>query len=213
MSNRPRRPPKVRPPSPDAIETPWRLFIALPLPAETKAQIAGIIDNLTGDDWPVRWVSPDTGHLTLHFLGDTHPDRAELLRLALAEPIARHAPLELQTDRLGVFPNIRRPRVLWLGLNGQLQNLQALHHDIGETLRRFDFPVEAGTFHPHITLGRVRENPPFDFAEAVGQRFTQISSSRIVAPTQIPVQEVVLIRSFLGKGGAKHEPVERYSLG
>jgi 2'-5' RNA ligase len=188
------------------------LFIALPLPAETKTQIAGIIGDLERDDWPVRWVSPDTGHLTLHFLGDTHPDRAELLRLALAEPISRHASFNVHTGGLGVFPNIRRPRVLWLGLEGQLQELQSLHHDIGETLRRFGFPVEAGKFHPHITLGRVRENPPADLAGAVERRFNEISSRRITPPTKIPVNEVVLVRSFLGKGVPRHEPVARYPL-
>jgi 2'-5' RNA ligase len=213
MSNRLRRPPKIRPPSPDAIETPWRLFIAIPLPVETKTQIGGIIADLAADDWPVRWVSPETGHLTLHFLGDTHPDRAELLRLALAAPVARHTSFDLQTGGLGAFPSIRRPRVLWLGLNGQLQNLQSLHHDIGETLHRFDFPVEAGKFHPHITLGRARENPPPDFAGAVEQRYNQISSRRIMTPTEIPVREVLLVRSYLGKGGVRHEPVARYPLG
>ncbi|HET8522501.1 MAG TPA: RNA 2',3'-cyclic phosphodiesterase [Thermomicrobiales bacterium] len=212
MSKRARRPPKIRPPSPDEIESPWRLFIALPLPVETKTQIAGIIEGLAGDNWPVRWVSPETGHLTLHFLGDTHPDRAELLRLALAEPIARHAPFALQTGGLGVFPNIQRPRVLWLGLEGQMQLLQSLHRDIGETLRRFEFPVEAGKLHPHITLGRVRENPPLDFPAAVERRFNELSSNRVTTSTEIPVNEVVLIRSFLGKGGPRHEPVARYPL-
>ncbi|HET8524081.1 MAG TPA: RNA 2',3'-cyclic phosphodiesterase [Thermomicrobiales bacterium] len=213
MSKRARRPPKIRPPSPDAIEAPWRLFIALPLPAETKTQIAEIIDKLSGDNWPVRWVSPETGHLTLHFLGDTHPDRAELLRLALAEPVARHSSFTLQTGGLGIFPNVQRPRVLWLGLDGQLQKLQSLHQDIGEVLRRFDFPVEAGKLHPHITLGRLRENPPPNFPALVERRFGELSTNTIVAPTTIPVNEVVLIRSFLGKGGARHERVARYPLG
>jgi 2'-5' RNA ligase len=212
MSKRSRRPPKVRPPSHDAIEAPWRLFIAIPLPEEARALVASVITDLTTNDWPVRWVAPEIAHLTLHFLGNTNPDRAELLRLALTETISQHSAFTLRTDGLGAFPQIRRPRVLWLGLDGQIQALESLHREIGEALHGLSFPVEAGKLNPHITLGRVRDNPPADFGLEVEQRFADIASRIALTPTPIAVDEVLLIRSFLGKGGARHETVASYPL-
>ncbi len=112
------RSPKVRPPAPDAIEARWRLFLAVCLPQDVKSLVAEEIAKLAAEGWPVRWVQPEAAHLTLHFLGETERERAELVRLALPDVAAAHVPFDLRTAALGVFPNFRRPRVLWMGLYG-----------------------------------------------------------------------------------------------
>ena len=211
------RPSKQRPPAPETVQSDWRLFLAVPLPAAVVELVSGLIDELAAEEWPVRWVAPGNAHLTLHFLGETPPERAELLRLALGSVVARHAPFRLRTADLGVFPNQRRPRVLWLGLHGPAHRLAALHADLGATLRAYDFPAEDSTgFHPHITLGRVRDPVPRMLPGAIQRRFAEISAAGIVSaavPRPVPIDEVVLVRSYLGKGPPRYEAVGCYPLG
>lgn len=205
---------KERPPDPGSTEAAWRLFVAVPMPAEAIALVDRVVRHLSGADWPVRWVAPDTAHLTLHFLGDTVPEQAELLRLALAPVVSRHRAIALQTGGLGVFPDERRPRVIWLGLIGQTPRLAALHRDLAEVLRGLDRQVEERTPRPHITLGRVRDNPPSGFPTALKRRLDDPELRELVARSaaSVPVTEVQLVRSFLGRSGARHEVLSRYPL-
>jgi 2'-5' RNA ligase len=217
-TRRPKKPKfkKERPPDQYAVDTGWRLFIALPMPEAVQQQIAAITAGLSERDWPVRWVAAESAHLTLQFLGETPPERAELLRLGLGQAIARHAPFSLFTGDLGVFPDLHRPRVLWLGLNGDTDQLAALHRDIGRQLQELEFEVEADTrrFHPHITLGRVRDEAPASLGAEIARAFDSPEVRDLVLnkPQRIEAGEVLLVRSFLERGGARHEPVARYPL-
>lgn len=220
MPRRASRQPKIRPPDPNALEATWRLFLAVPLDENVKALVAEQIASLGAEGWPVRWVRPETSHLTLHFLGETLPERAELLRLALPAIVARHAPFDLRTASLGVFPNFRHPRVLWLGLHGQVHRLETLQQDVVGELRHLDFPAPDEPYHPHITLGRVRNsNTPDDgvrvrdLPQAVKDRFVDAATGAAVAPPSrpVPVREVLLMRSYLGKE-VRHEPIASFPL-
>ncbi len=213
----PRRPPRERPPNPDAVESAWRLFLAVPLPPPVTARVDDLVRELAAASWPVRWVAPETAHVTLHFLGDTAPERAELLRLALPGVVARHAAFDLRTAGLGVFPNRRRPRVLWVGLHGPTHRLETLQRDLGDTLRGLGFTVEDGPYHPHVTLGRLRDvggQQGRELAEAIGRRLDADAHAEAPSgsPVPLPVREVLLIRSFLSHRGARHEPIGRYPL-
>jgi 2'-5' RNA ligase len=214
MPKEKRRFKKERPPDPASTEADWRLFIAVPMPAAATELVDRIVGELSRPDWPVRWVAPDSAHLTLHFLGDTAPERAELLRMALAPVVARHETISMHTAGLGVFPDERRPRVIWLGLGGQTQRLAALHGDLAEALRALDLPVEERRLRPHITLGRVRDNPPSGFPVALKRRLDDPALQGLAARSAaaVHVGEVHLVRSFLGRSGARHEVLARYPL-
>jgi RNA 2',3'-cyclic 3'-phosphodiesterase len=220
MPPRKPRPPKVRPPAPDAVDAPWRLFLAVRLGQDVQRLVTEQIAALTAEGWPVRWVQPETSHLTLHFLGETERERAELVRLALPDVVAAHAPFALRTAALGVFPYFRRPRVLWLGLHGPVHRLQTLQKDIGGALQGLGFAAGDEPYHPHITLGRVRNDDGErvrlrDLPDAVKDRFVDRDSGAAVSPPSlpVPVREVVLMRSHLGKAGPRHEPVATFPLG
>ena len=220
MPPRKPRPPKLRPPAPDAVDAPWRLFLAVSLDQDVQRLIAEEISALSEEGWPVRWVQPETSHLTLHFLGETERERAELARLALPDVVAAHAPFALRTAALGVFPNFRRPRVLWLGLHGPVHRLQTLQKDIGVALQGLGFAAGDEPYHPHITLGRVRNDDGErvrlrDLPNAVKVRFIDRESGAAVSPPAlpVPVRDVVLMRSHLGKAGARHEPIATFPLG
>jgi 2'-5' RNA ligase len=220
MARRPSRTPKARPLAPDALDATWRLFLAVPLSDDVQALVAAEIASLAAGGWPVRWVQPETAHLTLEFLGETTPERAELLRLALPAVVARHAPFDLRTAARGVFPNFRRPRVLWLGLHGPLHRLASLHQDMVKTLIGLDFPSAEEPYHPHITLGRVRNGDGErvklrDLPQAVKAHFVDAASGAAVSPQPrpVPVREVLLMRSHLGQGPVHHEKIAAFPLG
>ena len=219
MSRRARRMAKVRPPDPAALDAPWRVFLAAPLADPVRAAVAELIAELGGERWPLRWVAPEGAHLTLHFLGEQPRERVELLRLGLPATVAAHAGFDLRTGDLGVFPNIRQPRVLWLGLYGPTHRLASLHEAIGARLRALDFPTEADRFHPHITLGRLRDAAPGEvplrsLSEAIRRRLADPATGVLTGPPAlpVPVREVELVRSLLGPGGARYETIARFPL-
>lgn len=209
MNAKPRRPPKERPPDPHAAGAPWRLFIAIPMPEPVRALIGEIVADLGGDDAPVRWTAAGQSHLTLHFLGETDPAQAELLRLSFPSFANRRAAFEIETGALGCFPESSPPNVVWLGLSRGGHELTALHRDIGQALARLSFEPEERAFRPHITLGRVRDGVDRPTAERLRTRVLDPARrARLLAETAtIPVREVHLIRSYLEKSGARHETI------
>jgi 2'-5' RNA ligase len=182
------------------------------------ALLSDLVSDLAATGWPVRWVSSHTAHITLQFIGEVAPERAELLRLALPPLVGRHAAFRLRTADLGVFPNQRRPRVIWLGLYGPTHRLQTLHDEVTRLLTDLGFPVDAGEFHPHITLGRVRDTrnlPVRNLPGAIRRKLEEIAAGGEVGaahPRLVPVDEVVVYRSVLTHQGSRYEPVVRCPL-
>ena len=195
-----------------------RLFVAVPIPQEIVEFTGAIIGNLQKENWPVRWVNPENAHITLHFLGQTSQEQSELLRFALRQPVATHPGFNLRTANLGVFPNMKRPRVLWLGLYGPAHRLHTLHDELGKVLEELDFDLDqSGEFHPHITLGRLRNtaNLPKDIPLRIRARFEAITERGMVTdkqPLPFPVREIHLVRSHLNAEGARYEILERFPL-
>jgi len=200
---------KERPPDPLRVDALWRLFLAIPAPAAVEERMRSHLERLVPRGWPVRWSDPAQTHLTLHFIGEVDAAQAELLRISLPAVAARHASFTLSTGKLGMFPNDRQPRVLWLGLEGDVAPLKALHRDLGELLARYEFPVEARALSPHLTLGRLRDEPKAADVMAVS---TTIRGWQAGDALPYPVDEVVLYRSHLSKDGARYEPIARGRL-
>jgi 2'-5' RNA ligase len=206
---------KERPPDQHGVDVDWRLFLAIPMPESVKSLVARLIAAMTPHDLPVRWVGSESAHLTLHFLGETPPERAQLLRLGLSSTVAKQATFTLSTADVGVFPSLAAPRVLWLGLKGQTNELHALQRGLGRQLGALDFEIDDRAMHPHITLGRVRDDPPKNIGARVQTVLNEPEVLRLVREerAELDVSEVMLIRSFLERGGPRHEPIARYVLG
>ena len=136
-----------------------RTFIALEFPSDLQnaieketARLRELISSAC-----VRWVPVHNIHLTLKFLGDSSPATIEMLKQLLSQEALTHPPFEISIRDLGVFPNSRRPRVIWIGLVAP-QMLGSLQHAVDAGAARLGYEPETRPFSPHLTIGRVREN-------------------------------------------------------
>jgi len=157
----------------------------------------------TGAD--VRWVSRDTLHLTLHFLGDVREAEMPEIERGLRESLVDVPPFEVECRGLGVFPNQKRPRVVWVGLDGA--GLTRLAETIETVLSPLGFPPEEHEFAPHITLGRVRSARGTENL----LRFLKTGGDRSFGSSSIG--EVTLYRSQLRPEGSVYTPLVSFPLG
>ncbi len=133
-----------------------RAFIALPIPTAVVVRLTEMQTHLQNAGLRLKWVRPDSFHLTLKFLGDTPEDDLRRIGAAVAETAAAHRPIRLTLKGAGAFPTIKRPRVVWAGLSGDLKPLFDLQRDLESRLADIGFPEDARSFKVHLTLARVK---------------------------------------------------------
>jgi 2'-5' RNA ligase len=182
-----------------------RSFVAILLPEALRETIAATIDGFRGVGAPVAWVPAPNLHLTLHFLGNQTEERLAEAAAALDEAGAACAPLDLSLHGIGAFPGLERPRILWIGVAQGALEARALQARVTDALTRRGFPQEDRAWHPHLTIGRVfderrwrrQAGPPLRsaLARAAATRFGILS-----------VDQIALMRSDLGPGGARYTP-------
>ena len=190
-----------------------RLFIAASLPGQVIDHLGHLLDDLSSRDLPVRWTAPNSLHVTLHFIGEVPAERAELLRISFANLSPSSGAIRLRTGRLGVFPNERRPRIVWIGLDGQTDRLKDLGHQTGALLERLAFPLEERALRPHLTLGRARDSVDRLFPYQLSEAFKANSIQEIVShPVEFTLSDLTLFRSHLEKSGARYEPLATVRL-
>ena len=183
----------------DAIRT----FFAIELdPAAHRAvaELARALRERPGGD-RVRWVRPETLHVTLRFLGDIDPGRVAPLLERVAPELAPLAPFALELDAARPFPSARRPSVVALDV-APAEPLEELAAAVERGVVGAGFEAEERPFRAHLTLGRLRGGRP-------------PATDGLAAPegVRFEVSEVVLFRSELQPGGALHTPLERVPLG
>lgn len=135
-----------------------RLFIAFPLDAAVKAELARITAQLAGKGGPVKWVEPENMHLTVRFLGETPENKVPSLRQLLDAVASRFEVIDASFYELGGFPNIHRPRVIWLGMQGPIARIRVAAAEVEKRVVALGFDPEPKGFKPHLTLGRVRDD-------------------------------------------------------
>lgn len=134
------------------IERMPRLFVALTPPQPVRAELAPLAEPVGG----VTWTPPENLHLTLRFIGEADDERTSELETALAA--IRVEPFLLPVEGLGVFPPRGRPKVLWAGLGRAHTRLFQLRQKVDDALLSVSLELDVRHFHPHFTLGRLRED-------------------------------------------------------
>jgi 2'-5' RNA ligase len=136
-----------------------RLFIALKLPAEVQVAIASAQDELSRalPGRGIRWTRPEQMHLTLKFLGNVDATRVEGMVKAVRGVGSGVTPLRLRAEKIGFFPELRRPRVVWAGVNTQHDELPRLQGAIETAVQEFTTERPEQNFSGHVTLGRIKE--------------------------------------------------------
>ena len=130
-----------------------RLFVALNLPTPVREALWAATERVRDMGLPLKWVRGEGLHLTLKFLGDVADEREPELAAALTRAAAGARNLTLALGGFGVFPDFRRPRVVWVGIAPE-PGLEILQHRVEQEFAPLGFPTEARPFRPHITLGR-----------------------------------------------------------
>ncbi|NOX38064.1 MAG: RNA 2',3'-cyclic phosphodiesterase [Calditrichaeota bacterium] len=183
-----------------------RTFIAIKISPELMQHCAALIDELKTLPAAVKWVKPETIHLTLKFLGNITRDQLEQVQQVVESVVRGEGAFELESAELGAFPSLDRPRVFWVGLagNGQ-QQLMALQKKLESALAQIGFPEEARPFKPHLTLGRVKSSR--QLTQVIGK-----IKSTAFPNIAFPVKEVLIMRSELRPDGARYSVLKSFPL-
>ena len=186
-----------------------RLFVAIELPGEVRETLGRLQHELQRRGLEkLRWVRPESIHLTLKFLGETPAEKVPALQVALTDAVKGTDAHELALGKLGTFGG-SRPRVVWVDLTGELDAVRDLQERIEMALHPLGFEREARGWSPHVTLARVRQESVREVAGVIGPAIAAVN-----APAgAIPVHEVSLMRSTLRPSGAVYELVAAFALG
>ncbi len=189
-----------------------RTFIAVELPPLLRQALEEWQADLRREfpSRAVRWTRPNGIHLTLKFLGDTPTERLPEVKAALARAVVAIAPFDLESGVWGCFPNCRRPRVLWLGVNGELASLRMLWQAVEKEVAPLGWPTEKRGFSPHLTLGRISRGTTAAEIAAVGEAMQQRAMPQVHRWT---VDALTFFRSDLRPTGAVYTPLGVFLLG
>lgn len=178
-----------------------RLFVAVNFPDKIKQSLGSIIRQLRLMPVSASWVREENLHITIQFLGNVPEDRVIPIANALGRAVKGINAFRLKLGGIGVFPSVERPRVLWLGLSGDITVLSCLQRQVQKELKLLDFQPEGRRYSPHLTLARIRS--PFGFEDVLeeAKRLTE-ADSRLVST--IIVDSVELMQSELKPGGPNY---------
>ena len=187
-----------------------RAFLALKTPPEWDAEFAALQQRLKSElrTKSIRWTNPEQIHITLRFLGYIPPDEATQIAALLRSICSAQPPFVLRCSGLGCFPNLRRPRVLWAGLDGDIQSVQQLRSAIVEATRQFGEPPDDREFKPHLTLARIQ-----DLERSTREQLEELLRRGFQIKDDWHVTELLLMQSHLSPQGAKYEVLARCHLG
>ena len=188
-----------------------RSFIAIELPDGLKLELSQLEARLKLGEPPwVKWVDPYGIHLTLKFLGDVAVNRLGNITGAMEAAAQGIPPFRLEVKELGVFPNLRRAQVAWVGISGEVDKLGQLQQRLESNLAPLGFAPESRPFTPHLTLARLRNQASPDERQRFGQLIT---STKFESAHTIEVDAINLMRSQLTREGAIYSRISSVGLG
>lgn len=191
----------------EASEESWRIFCAIELPRQTRMRLLSHIEKLQGLAPEVRasWSRECNIHLTLKFLGETPQQLVWKFDSAMSRAVKEIPPFPILISGSGVFPRPRDPRVLWIGISDPEGRLAKLQSRIEAESEQEGFAREVRSFHPHLTLARLR-------TRGGAREIARAHEELPFAAEEITVNDVLLIRSELSSAGSKYTTVSKHAL-
>lgn len=183
-----------------------RIFVAMKLPDTVINTIGRVQEKLAGHRLKVRWVKAENVHLTLKFLGDVDAHLFDDIAASVTEAVDGMAPFHLSVKGSGVFPNIRRARVIWLGVSGQVAALNELQKSVEKKLSGIGFPRARRRFTGHLTLGRSKG------AIDASRLSMALDECRTFESETFIIDKVIIFKSDLKSTGAVYTKLRTVSL-
>ena len=184
-----------------------RSFLAFELPPEIREIVDRVSRQVRTSPLEASWVRPENIHLTVVFLGDVETEEMEAIGRVVRGVCEGHHPFPVSLKAMGCFPNSSRPRVLWLGLEGDLERMSRFRDGIQQGLKPFGVQQEERPFKPHLTLGRFRKPNRME-----AQLNGLISSYADLASPVCTLHELILFKSDLKPGGAVYTKMQSFPL-
>ena len=184
-----------------------RSFLAFELPSEIKKMVVRVSGELRKSDLDVKWVKVDNIHLTVVFMGNKKTEDIEAIGDAAQKACLKYGVFDISLKGMGFFPNSRNPRVLWLGLHGDLDRMSYFRDALQKHLKPFGIKEEKRRFKPHLTLGRFRKQKKMD-----SRLDDLVLEYKDLTSPSCPLKELILFKSDLKPGGAEYTKLETWPL-
>ncbi len=185
-----------------------RSFLAFELPGEMKSIVSQVSQGLRPFPLNVRWVRETNIHLTVVFMGEVPSEQLESIEETVSRVCQASGPFHIWLKGVGLFPGMRKPRVLWIGVEGDIERLGEFRDALQEGLVPFGVKEERRPFRPHLTLGRFKKGGKGDRALVQAlDRFEGLTSPRET------LSELALFKSELKRDGAVYTRLKAWPLG
>ncbi len=182
-----------------------RTFIAIDTP-ETVSEVALLLkSSVKANQKAVKWVRKENIHITLRFIGPTAPGEVDKINRLLREISGQNSDLSLTVSGTGCFPKKERPRILWLGVDGDVAELKLLVEMITSEMDQLGYPQEEHNYSSHITIGRIR------YPQKVTPDITDFLTAQY-EPVLWNVPKIILYQSELLQSGALYSILGTHSL-
>lgn len=183
-----------------------RTFIAIELTKEIKDALGELESQLKSSGADVKWVKPENIHITLKFLGEIEPGKAEEIKPVLVDVAASNISFKMRLSILGAFPKIDYPRVIWVGIDEGKDALVKIAKDLEDRLAKMGFSDEQRAFAAHITIGRLRSSTNRHRLVELMQKYLDPLNM------ECPVDKLTLYKSTLSLSGPIYEAISEVHL-
>ena len=187
-----------------------RVFISVNLPVSAQKELQRLTEKLHKFHWPVKWGKTEKIHLTLAFIGSLPVSKLFLLQAAVEKGRAGMKSFEIGFKGLGSFPDFIYPRVVWVGLKGDLKSLAALQKSIIRELEKTGFRLDKKPFVPHMTIGRVKKGISRGALGDLGKKISKMR--KIDFQNRILVKSVDIMKSELQRTGSVYTELAEIKL-
>jgi len=183
-----------------------RLFVAVPIQPKLRRKFFNLVNQLKSIGANVKWVAEENFHITLKFLGDTPDEKLSVVENAIESALSGFSPVRLKFGKLGAFPNFKRPRVLWIGLESGYEELSAMAGSLEDSFEEIGYEKEKRKFRSHLTIGRVKSQ------KGVNRLMEKVEYLKDFDGGNMKLTHIHLMKSDLKRSGPVYTVLREFPL-